>query len=35
MDVFIEVLEPLVAILIPEATFLVINIDDEDSLVEK
>jgi hypothetical protein len=35
MDVFIEVLEPLVTILIPEATLLVINIDDEDSLVER
>jgi hypothetical protein len=31
MDVFIEVLEPLVIVPIPKATRLIVNIDDEDS----
>jgi len=35
MDVFIKVLEPLLVIPIPEATRLVVNIDDEDLLVER
>jgi hypothetical protein len=34
MDIFIEVLEPLVFVLILVATYLIVNIDDEDSLVE-
>jgi hypothetical protein len=35
MDVFTEVLEPLVTIPILEATHLVVNINDENSLVER
>jgi hypothetical protein len=35
MDVFIEVLEPLLVLPILEATRLVVNIDDEDLLVER
>jgi hypothetical protein len=35
MDVFTEVLEPLVDVPIHEATRLIVNIDDEDLLVER
>jgi hypothetical protein len=31
MDIFTEVLEPLVVVLIPEMTHPFVNIDDEDS----
>jgi hypothetical protein len=35
MDIFIEVLEPLVVVLILEATYIIVNIAKEDSLVER
>jgi hypothetical protein len=35
MDIFTEVLEPLVVVPIPKATCLVVNIDDEDSPMER
>jgi hypothetical protein len=35
MDVFTKVLEPLVVVPIPKATCLVVNIDDEDSPMER
>jgi hypothetical protein len=35
MDVFIDVLEPLVVVPIPKATCPLVNIDDEDSPMEK
>jgi hypothetical protein len=35
MDVFTKVLEPLVVVSIPKVTHLVINIDDENSLVDR
>jgi hypothetical protein len=35
MDIFTKVLEPLVVVPIPEATHPVVNIDDENSQMEK
>ncbi len=35
VDVFTKVLEPLVVVPIPKATCLVVNIDDEDSPMER
>jgi hypothetical protein len=35
MDVFIKVLEPIVVVPIPKVTCPVVNIDDEDSPMER
>jgi hypothetical protein len=35
MDVFTEVLEPIVVVQIPKATCPIVNIDDEDSPMER
>jgi hypothetical protein len=35
MNVFTKVLEPLVVVSNPKATHLVVNIDDENSLMER
>ncbi len=35
MDIFTKVFEPLVVVPIPKVTCLIVNIDNEDSIVER